>query len=128
VWRAHTAYVADWAGTFEREAARYRDGEARLEDGSDERQRQLTRMGNAAWGAGVVRRYHHDGTVVDEVAVPAKNASCAVFGGAGLDELYITTARQDVPPAELARLPETGGVYRAVIHGVRGLPDTLVAD
>jgi len=51
VWRAHTAYVADWAGTFEREAARYRDGEARLEDGSDERQRQLTRMGNAAWGA-----------------------------------------------------------------------------
>jgi hypothetical protein len=43
--------VADWAGTFEREAARYRDGEARLEDGSDERQRQLTRMGNAAWGA-----------------------------------------------------------------------------
>jgi len=53
VWRAHTACVADWAGTFEREAARYRDGEARLEDGSDERQRQLTRMGNAAGAAGL---------------------------------------------------------------------------
>ena len=51
MWRAHTAYVVDWAGTFEREAARYRDGETRLGDGSDERQRQLTRMGNAAWGA-----------------------------------------------------------------------------
>src|SRR3954447_12427991 len=36
---------------FEREAGRYRDGEARLGDGTDERQRQLTRMGNAAWGA-----------------------------------------------------------------------------
>jgi hypothetical protein len=36
---------------FERESSRYRDGEARLGDGSDERQRQLTRMGNAAWGA-----------------------------------------------------------------------------
>src|SRR4051794_7122437 len=36
---------------LEREAARYADGEARLGDGSDERQRQLTRMGNAAWGA-----------------------------------------------------------------------------
>ena len=36
---------------FEREAARYRDGEARLGTGEDERQRQLTRMGNAAWGA-----------------------------------------------------------------------------
>jgi hypothetical protein len=36
---------------FERESDRYRDGERRLGDGSDERQRQLTRMGNAAWGA-----------------------------------------------------------------------------
>jgi hypothetical protein len=41
----------DWAASFERETARYRDGESRLGDGSDERQRQLTRMGNAAWGA-----------------------------------------------------------------------------
>jgi hypothetical protein len=51
--------VADWAAMFEREAERYRDGEARLGDGTDseagadERQRQLTRMGNAAWGAGL---------------------------------------------------------------------------
>src|SRR3954468_16033800 len=40
---------------FERETARYRDGEARLGDGTDERQRQLTRMGNAAWGAALCR-------------------------------------------------------------------------
>jgi hypothetical protein len=45
--------MADWAALFEREAERYRDGEARLGDGGDERQRQLTRMGNAAWGAGL---------------------------------------------------------------------------
>jgi len=45
--------VTDWAAMFEREARRYADGEARLGDGSDERQRQLTRMGNAAWGAGL---------------------------------------------------------------------------
>jgi hypothetical protein len=43
--------VADWAAMFEREAGRYRDGEARLGDGNDERQRRLTRLGNAAWGA-----------------------------------------------------------------------------
>ena len=44
-----------WTGRrrFERESGRYADGEARLGDGSDERQRQLTRMGNAAWGAGL---------------------------------------------------------------------------
>jgi len=45
--------MPDWDGMFEREARRYRDGELRLGDGSDERQRQLTRMGNAAWGAGL---------------------------------------------------------------------------
>jgi hypothetical protein len=45
--------MTDWADVFEWEAARYRDGEARLGDGSDERQRQLTRMGNAAYGAGL---------------------------------------------------------------------------
>ena len=43
----------DWAAVVEREAERYRDGEARLPDEPDARQRQLTRMGNAAYGAGL---------------------------------------------------------------------------
>ena len=40
---------------MEREAARCRDGEARLPeaDDADARQRQLTRIGNAAYGAGL---------------------------------------------------------------------------
>jgi hypothetical protein len=42
-----------WAEIVDRETGRYRDGERRLGDGSDERQRQLTRMGNAAYGAGL---------------------------------------------------------------------------
>jgi hypothetical protein len=47
--------VADWAQHFQREDERYRDGEARLPDTDDPdaRQRQLTRMGNAAAGAGL---------------------------------------------------------------------------
>jgi hypothetical protein len=47
--------MADWAGHVEREIERYRDGEQRLPDAadSDARQRQLTRMGNAAGGAGL---------------------------------------------------------------------------
>jgi len=46
---------SDWAAHFERERARYEDGETRLPGISDpdERQRQLTRMGNAAGGAGL---------------------------------------------------------------------------
>ena len=44
-----------WAEHFARERARYEDGESRLEDAldADDRQRQLTRMGNAAGGAGL---------------------------------------------------------------------------
>jgi len=47
--------VADWAKHFRREQERYSDGESRLPDAedADARQRQLTRMGNAAAGAGL---------------------------------------------------------------------------
>jgi hypothetical protein len=47
--------ASDFAADFERERGRYADGEARLPEigDSDERQRQLTRMGNAATGAGL---------------------------------------------------------------------------
>jgi len=45
----------DWAAHLERERRRYEDGEARLPDAADAdaRQRQLTRLGNAAGGAGL---------------------------------------------------------------------------
>jgi hypothetical protein len=47
--------VVDWAEHARREQSRYRDGEARLPevDDRDARQRQLTRMGNAAGGVGL---------------------------------------------------------------------------
>jgi hypothetical protein len=45
----------DWDAHVQREMQRYRDGEDRLGDAADAdaRQRQLTRMGNAAGGAGL---------------------------------------------------------------------------
>jgi hypothetical protein len=47
--------VEDWRAHLEREAERYADGEARLPgaEDADQRQRQLTRLGNAAYGAGL---------------------------------------------------------------------------
>jgi hypothetical protein len=49
--------VVDWAEHARREQSRYRDGEARLPEVADRdaRQRQLTRMGNAAGGVGLAR-------------------------------------------------------------------------
>ena len=45
----------DWEAHLEREESRYRDGESRLPgiEDADARQRQLTRLGNAAAGAGL---------------------------------------------------------------------------
>jgi hypothetical protein len=45
--------VTDWDEHLAREVARYEDGESRLPEDPDARQRQLTRMGNAAGGAGL---------------------------------------------------------------------------
>ena len=49
--------MVGWAEHARREESRYRDGEARLPevDEKDARQRQLTRMGNAAGGVGLAR-------------------------------------------------------------------------
>jgi hypothetical protein len=45
--------ASDWEEHAARATSRYEDGKARLPEDGDERQRQLTRMGNAAWAAGV---------------------------------------------------------------------------
>jgi hypothetical protein len=52
---AAAASGEDWAAHLDREERRYRDGEARLPQAldADSRQRQLTRLGNAAGGAGL---------------------------------------------------------------------------
>src|SRR5207244_7267483 len=54
--------VAEWSGLAEREAERYRDGEARVDESrdADSHQRQLTRLGNAAYGAGLALLAAHD--------------------------------------------------------------------
>ena len=45
--------MVDWQQRAARAAERHDDGAARLPEEDDERQRQLTRMGNAAWAAGL---------------------------------------------------------------------------
>src|SRR5262245_57640116 len=45
--------MADGEERATRARERFEDGATRLPEGADERQRQLTRMGNAAWAAGL---------------------------------------------------------------------------
>jgi hypothetical protein len=45
----------DWNAHSDREQARYQDGSGRVPDDPDARQRQFTRTGNAAYGAGLAQ-------------------------------------------------------------------------
>lgn len=68
----------------------------------------------ALWGHGEVRRFSPEGVLERVVEVPTALVTNIAFGGAELDELFITTARGE----DTAR----GGAVFRLHPGVRGLP------
>ena len=72
----------------------------------------------ALYGAGVVHRYTPDGELDAVVEVGAAQVTACTFGGADLDELFVTTSREDLAEGED---PQAGSVFR-VVPGVRGRP------
>jgi hypothetical protein len=80
--------MADWEGLRRRARERYEDGAARLPDDPDARQKQLTRLGNAAGAAGLTE---------------------LMLGGDGQEWFARAAERyreswQDAPPASWGRL------------------------
>jgi sugar lactone lactonase YvrE len=65
----------------------------------------------ALFRGGKVRRYAPDGKAVMDVDVPVSLVTSCAFGGANLDELYITTARHRLTPAQAVEQPTAGGVF-----------------
>jgi len=76
---------------------------------------------NAEWGAWRVVRYAPDGRIDSVIETPVEQPSACMFGGEGLSTLFITSAREDLDEAALARQPLAGSLF-AVEPGVRGLP------
>lgn len=77
----------------------------------------------ALFGGSAVRRYTPTGEADLAVELPVSQVTACTFGGAGLDELYITTSRQGLPVGEQ---PVAGALFRAN-PGVRGLPAAAFA-
>ncbi len=75
---------------------------------------------SAHWGGSRITRYDPDGTIEREVPLPAANVTCMGFGGAELDELYITTAWFLLSDDERAAQPQAGDLFRLKSE-VRGL-------
>ena len=68
-----------------------------------------------------VLRLSPQGEVLRELRLPVRCATMPCFGGADLKTLYITTARENRPEAELAAQPLAGCVLALQVD-VPGLP------
>ncbi len=75
---------------------------------------------SAHWAGARITRYRPDGTKERVIEIPAPNVTSCCFGGAGLDILYVTSARIGVSDEALARMPQTGGVFAVTGLKVRG--------
>jgi sugar lactone lactonase YvrE len=71
----------------------------------------------ALWGGAAVHRYSPQGRLDAVVDVPVSQVSSCAFGGANLDELYITTSREGRGERE----PQAGALFMSR-PGVRGVP------
>jgi len=66
-----------------------------------------------------------DGTLLRDVPLPVRCPTMPCFGGPDLKTLYLTTAREKRPPAELAAQPWAGRVLQGRVD-VPGLPVNFV--
>jgi sugar lactone lactonase YvrE len=67
---------------------------------------------------GAVRRYTSDGALDAVIELPVRKVTACAFGGARLDQLFITTSREGVEPGSDAL---AGALFRSVV-GLTGLP------
>lgn len=80
----------------------------------------------ALWGGGCVRRYALDGELEQVLELPVDLVTSMAFGGDGLSDLFITTAREGLTPEQVAAQPLAGSVFRCR-PGVQGLPPLTFA-
>ena len=71
---------------------------------------------------GKVMQISPHGQVLAEHPLPAMCPTMPAFGGDDLRTLYVTTARQERPPDELARMPQSGGLFAKRL-AVAGQPE-----
>jgi sugar lactone lactonase YvrE len=74
----------------------------------------------AVWGRGEVRCYSPEGALLDTIRVPAPHTSSVAFVGDDLDQLVITTARDELTDVQLREFPLSGSLFLAE-PGVRGI-------
>ncbi len=79
---------------------------------------------SAMWDGWRVVRFDPQGQPMLELRLPVQRVTACCFGGPELEELYITSAWDNLAPEQHAAQPEAGDLF--VAHpGVKGLPEPL---
>lgn len=76
----------------------------------------------ALWNGGALARYRPDGLLLATVPLPVDRPTSCAFGGTGAGTLFVTTAREGLDEASLARQPDAGRLLRLDPPGVTGPP------
>jgi sugar lactone lactonase YvrE len=76
----------------------------------------------ALWGGAAVNQYRPDGILKASVTFPVDRPTSCAFGGPDNATLFVTTAREGLDKAALARQPDAGRVLAIEGLSVRGLP------
>jgi sugar lactone lactonase YvrE len=77
----------------------------------------------AMWDGGVLRRFAPSGQPDAVIPVPVARPTSMAFGGPQLADLFVTTARVNLSPADLAGQPLAGRLLH-LVPGPAGLPAT----
>jgi sugar lactone lactonase YvrE len=76
----------------------------------------------AFWDGWCVRRVSPEGEVLRTVRLPVARPTSPAFGGAGLDQLFVTSASIGLCRGEIAEQPGAGGTFLCAV-GVTGLAE-----
>ncbi len=80
----------------------------------------------AVWDGSCLERYDPAGRLERTIPVPVQYPTSLAFGGPSLEDLYVTSACCEIPPAERAAAPLAGSLFRIRDAG-RGLPEPRFA-
>jgi len=67
---------------------------------------------NAQWGSARVARYRPDGSFDMQISLPTDHVTCLGFGGAALDQVFVTTAIVGLDKAQRTVQPNAGKTFR----------------
>jgi sugar lactone lactonase YvrE len=80
----------------------------------------------AFWGGWCIRRFSPSAQCLRTVRLPVEQPSSCAFGGAALDRLYVTSARESLSEEQLQMQPSAGGLFM-LEAGVQGLAEMAFA-